>query len=92
MKKLFTVLLLLAATAALTAQNAKLPGNIMLKDLDGKTVTREGSGHVFEPVNCSFTITDTSEGAAGKVVSAPKFLGHMVQALQPRTRRHQRSV
>lgn len=57
MKKLFTVLLLLAATAALTAQNAKLPGNIMLKDLDGKTVSSSVIDNAGKPVILSFWAT-----------------------------------
>ena len=45
-------------------------------DLNGKTVTRATvAGHVFEPVDsCSFTITDTSDGATGKVVAAQKII------------------
>ena len=44
-------------------------------DLNGFTVTREGTGHMFEPKEgATFTITDTSASAAGKVVSGPKIV------------------
>ena len=44
-------------------------------DLNGFVATHMGDGHVFEPTEgATFTITDTSDGAAGKVVSGSKIV------------------
>ena len=44
-------------------------------DLNGFVTTHAGDGHVFEPTGgATFTITDTSDGAAGKVVSGSKIV------------------
>ena len=44
-------------------------------DLNGFVTTHMGDGHAFEPTNgATFTITDTSDGAAGKVVSGSKIV------------------
>ena len=44
-------------------------------DLNGFTTTHMGDGHAFEPTSsATFTITDTSDGAAGKVVSGSKIV------------------
>ena len=50
-------------------------GKNLTLDLNGQTVTRATeAGHVFEPKNCTFTITDTSDGATGKVVAEQKII------------------
>lgn len=57
MKKLFFALLTLAATCGLTAQNAKLPENIALKDIDGQTVQSSVIQNGGRPIILSFWAT-----------------------------------
>lgn len=57
MKKIIFALLTLAATCGLAAQNAKLPDNIAIKDIDGKTVQSSVIQNNGKPVILSFWAT-----------------------------------
>ena len=57
MKKLFFILLTLAATCGLAAQSAKLPENIALKDIDGQSVQSSVIQNGGKPIILSFWAT-----------------------------------
>ena len=57
MKKLFLFLAAFAATCGLVAQNAKLPENIALKDIDGQSVQSSVIQNGGKPIILSFWAT-----------------------------------
>lgn len=57
MKKLFLVLAALVMAGSLMAQNAKMPDNITLRDIDGKSVPSSVINNDGKPVIISFWAT-----------------------------------